>query len=91
MIIETKPEFQTLSEDAVLAALADPDPKNPVIAEVARLVIAYTEYYRHQIDSRVYMPVATIMDRQRWPIEAVAMRLWAAKVMRDSAKGSSEG
>lgn len=37
---ETKPEFRTASETAVMNALADPDPHNPVVVEVARLIAA---------------------------------------------------
>jgi hypothetical protein len=29
-IVKTKPQFQALSEEAVLSALADPSPENPI-------------------------------------------------------------
>jgi hypothetical protein len=36
-IVEASPPFRSLSEEAVLQALADTDTSNPVAAEVARL------------------------------------------------------
>jgi hypothetical protein len=32
--IEAKPEFRSLAEDAVVAALQDSDPGNPIAAEI---------------------------------------------------------
>jgi len=37
-IISPAPQFTSLTEAEVMAALADPDPGNPIAAEVARLV-----------------------------------------------------
>jgi hypothetical protein len=34
-LVEPKAEFRSLPEDAVVAALQDPDPANPVAVEVA--------------------------------------------------------
>ena len=33
--VEPKPEYRTLAEDAVVAALQDPDPANPIAVEIA--------------------------------------------------------
>jgi hypothetical protein len=40
-IVAPKPEFLSLTEAAVLAALGDPDPANPIAVEISRLVTAY--------------------------------------------------
>jgi hypothetical protein len=47
-IVKTKPQFQALSEEAILSALADPDPENPIALEVAHLIGGYTRnFQRH--------------------------------------------
>jgi hypothetical protein len=40
--VEPKPQFRSLAEDAVCAALQDPDPANSIAVEVARLIDGYT-------------------------------------------------
>jgi hypothetical protein len=45
-IVAPKPEFLSLTENAVLAALDDPDPANPIAIEIARLMTAYTNNFR---------------------------------------------
>lgn len=71
--VEPKLEFQHLSEDTVLAALADPT--NPVAAEVARLIAGYTANFESHVERLGYIPSALLRIKARWPIEAVAMRL----------------
>jgi hypothetical protein len=36
--LNPNPEFRSLSEDALAAALQDPDPANSIAVEVARLI-----------------------------------------------------
>jgi hypothetical protein len=74
-IVAPKPQFCFLAENAVLAALDDPDPANPIAIEIARLVVAYTSSFRDHVDRLGYIPADIFRVKPRWPIEAVAMRL----------------
>jgi hypothetical protein len=73
--VEPKPEYRTLAEDAVVAALQDPDPANPIAVEVARLIAAYTNNFKRQVERLGRIPSDILLIKPRWPIEAVAMRL----------------
>jgi hypothetical protein len=86
--IEPKPEFRSLAEDVVIAALHDPDPANPVAIEVGRLIDAYTKNigisllidacnrnFNPQIPQLEGLPGNILRMEPRWPIEGVAMRL----------------
>ena len=44
-IVEPEPEFRSLTEGPLLAALDDPDPANPIAVEIARLVAGYTKNF----------------------------------------------
>lgn len=71
-----RPEFQSLSEEAVLAALADKRPgSNPVALEVARLIATYIEDFQGHVDRLGYIPQHILHLNPRWPIEAVAFRM----------------
>ena len=72
-IIEPQLQFQSLSEDAVQVALADPN--NSVAVEVARLITAYTKTFVRHVKQIGYLPPHILHVKARWPIEAVAMRL----------------
>jgi hypothetical protein len=74
-IVAPKPEFLSLTEAAVLAALDDPDPTNPIAVEIARLVAAYTKNFEDHVERLGYIPADILRIKPRWPIEAVAMRL----------------
>ena len=82
-IVEPKPEFRQLDESAVLAALQDRDPSNPVAQEVARLIKGYTGNFQRVIKQLGYMPADVMHIKPRWPIEGVAMRL-TTDAIRDS-------
>ena len=84
--VEPKPEFQSLSEEAVLAALEDPDPANPIAVEVARLVTGYTANFQSHVERLGYMPAAVLRIKRRWPIEAVAMRLMTDTIRQTIAE-----
>jgi hypothetical protein len=73
--VEPKPEFRPLVEDAVMAALDDPDPANPIAIEVARLIDGYTSNFKQHVDRLGHIPADILRIKPRWPIEAVAMRL----------------
>jgi hypothetical protein len=73
--VEPKAEFRSLPEDAVVAALQDPDPANPVAVEVARLIAAYTNNFKRHVERLGRVPPDILRIKPRWPIEAVAMRL----------------
>ena len=75
MIVEPEIAFRTLSEAAVRTALTDPNPKNPVAAEVARLITGYTQNFAAHCDRLGYVPTEFVRMQPRWPIEAVAMEL----------------
>lgn len=82
-IAEPKPEFRSVTKEAVLAALDDPDPANPIAVEIARLVTAYTRNFRDHVERIGYIPAHLLRVKPRWPIEAVATSL-ATEAIRDS-------
>ncbi len=88
-IVAPKPEFLALTEDAVMAALDDPDSTNPVAAEVARLVTAYTNNFRDHVERIGYIPADLLRMKPRWPIEAVAMRLTTDTIRESLAQATS--
>jgi hypothetical protein len=49
-IVEPKSQYLDLAEDAVVAALQDPDPANPIAIEVARLIAAYTNNFKQHVE-----------------------------------------
>jgi len=73
--VEPKPEFRTLGEDAVVVALQDPNPANPIAVEVSRLIAAYTNNFKRHVERLGRVPPDILHLKPRWPIEAVAMRL----------------
>jgi hypothetical protein len=81
--IEPKAEFRGLAEDAVIAALQDRDPANPIAIEVARLVVAYTSNFERHVEKLGRIPPDILHIKARWPIEAVAMRL-TTEVIRET-------
>ena len=78
-----KPEFRSLAEDAVVAALQDPDPANPIAVEVARLIDRYTSNFHAHVRRLGRIPTDILRIKRRWPIEAVAMRL-TTEVFRET-------
>jgi hypothetical protein len=74
-VVEPKPEFQSMTEDTVLAALSDRKQKNPVAVEVARLITSYKENVLLHVKRLGYLPPHILRMKGRWPIEVVAMRL----------------
>jgi len=81
--VESKPEFHPLAEDAVVAALQDPDPANPIAIEVARLIDGYTRNFHAHVQQLGRIPPEILRINPRWPIEAVAMRL-TTEVIRET-------
>jgi hypothetical protein len=75
MIVEPEIAFRSLSEAVVRAALADLNPKNPVAAEVVRLVAGYTQNLAEHCERMGYIPTDFLRLTPRWPIEAVALEL----------------
>ncbi len=63
-LLEPLTEFRGLNEAEVLKALAELDATNPVAAEAMRLIAGYAANLQ-----------ALHINKVRWPIEAVAMRL----------------
>ncbi len=79
-IIEPKLQFRGLDENAVMKALEDSNPENPIAVEVARLIEGYTANLERHVQRLGYMPSDVLRIKPRWPIEAVAMRLTAEAV-----------
>ncbi len=82
-IVAPKPQFLSLTEQAVLAALDDPDPANPIACEIARLVTAYTRNIQDRVERIGYIPADILRVKPRWPIEVVAMQL-TTEAVRDA-------
>jgi hypothetical protein len=74
-IVKAKPQFQALSEETVLSALADTDPENPIAVEVARLIDGYTRNFQRRVERLGYMPSEVLRAKGACPIEEVAMHL----------------
>lgn len=79
----TPPEFADLDRAAVEAALADPDPRNPVAVEVARLVGVYTDNFTRHCQRLGRVPTTLTVRRPDTAIEEVAMRL-ASQTIADA-------
>ncbi len=53
VVCPVAPQFISLTEAEVLAALDDPNTANPIAVEVARLIAGYGENFRaREVDSR---------------------------------------
>jgi hypothetical protein len=87
--VEPKSEFRDLSETAVVAALQDPDPANPIAIEVARLIHAYTINFHAHVQRLGRIPADILLTKPRWPIEAVAMRLTTEVIRETLAQSAS--
>ena len=87
--IAPKPQFLSLTEDAVLAALDDPDPANPIAVEIARLITAYAANFENHVKRLGYIPAEILRVKPRWPIEAVAMRLTTELIHESLAQPES--
>jgi hypothetical protein len=64
-IVAPKPEFLSLTDAAVLAALGDPDPANPIAVEINRLVTAYTKNFRDHVERLGYIPADILRIKPR--------------------------
>jgi hypothetical protein len=69
------PQFISLTEAEVLAALDDPNTANPIAVEVARLIEGYSENFRAHVQRLGYIPDSFLRVKPQTAIEAVAMRL----------------
>jgi hypothetical protein len=87
--ITPHPQFLSVTERAALAALDDPDPANPIAVEIARLVTAYSDNFRRQVERLGYIPADILRVKPRWPIEAVAMRLTTQTIRESLAQSAS--
>jgi hypothetical protein len=67
-IVERKPEFRALAEDAVVAALQDPDPANRLAIEVARLLDGYTRNFQAHVQGLGRIPSDILRKKPRWHI-----------------------
>jgi hypothetical protein len=74
-IVEASEPFRSLSEEAILEALADPAHNNTVALEVARLISGYTENFKRHVEQLGYFPSQVLRSKGSCPIEEVAMKL----------------
>jgi hypothetical protein len=74
-IVSPAPQFTSLTEAEVMAALADPEPGNPIAVEVARLIEGYSENCRAQVERLGYIPDSFLRVKPQTGIEAAAMCL----------------
>jgi hypothetical protein len=74
-IVSPAPQFTSLTEAEVMAALNDPDPGNPIAVEVARLITGYSENFRAHVETLGRIPESFLRVKPQTAIEAVAMRL----------------
>lgn len=81
------PQFTSLTEAEVMAALNDPDPANPIAVEVARLISGYVENFRAHVERLGYIPGTFLRLRPQTAIEAVAMRLTTETIQQQFQNG----
>jgi len=74
-VFGTTPPFRALDEEAIRAALADPNPENPVAVEVARLIGGYTKNFQHHVERLGHIPPTILRVKGSCPIEEVAINL----------------
>ncbi len=86
MIVEPAAEFRGLTQEAVTAALADPDPNNRIACEVARLVGCYTQNFKAHCDRMGRVPASFLVSKPGTAIEAVAMNLVTEVIRQEIAK-----
>ena len=79
------PQFISLTEAEVLAALDDPNTANPIAVEVARLIEGYTESFRAHVERLGYIPDSFLRAKPQTAIEAVAMRLTTEAIQDELA------
>jgi len=89
-LVEPKAEFRSLAEDAVVSALQDPDPANPIAVEVARLIAAYSNNFKRHVERLGRVPPDILRIKPRWPIEGVAMRLTTTAIRETLARPAPE-
>jgi hypothetical protein len=87
--VEPRPEFRTLTEPQVMAALGDADSENRIACEVARLISGYTANFQEHVGRLGRIPSHFLRIKPRWPIEAVAMRL-TIDALRDAVSESAQ-
>ncbi len=76
------PQFISLTEAEVLAALDDPNTANPIAVEVARLIAGYGENFRAHVQRLGYIPDSFLRVKPQTAIEAVVMRLTAEAIQQ---------
>ena len=81
-VVSPAPQFISLTEAEVMAALDDPNTANPIAVEVARLIAGYGENLRAQDQRLGYIPDSFLRVKPQTAIEAVAMRLTAEAIQQ---------
>jgi hypothetical protein len=79
------PQFTSLTEAEIMAALNNPDPANPIAVEVARLIEGYGENFRAHVERLGYIPESLLHAKPQTAIEAVAMRLTTEAIQDELA------
>lgn len=84
-IVPPAPQFASLTEAEIMAALNDPDPGNPIAVEVARLIAGYSENFRAHVERLGHIPDSFLQVKPQTAIEAVAMRLTTEAIQQQLA------
>ena len=87
MSVDPNPEFQSLSEAAVVSAVNGPDPAHPIAVEVGRLVAGYTVDFHRHLELFGHMPADVLSIKTYSPIEVVAMRLTQNAMLKPKEQG----
>ncbi|PCJ60342.1 MAG: hypothetical protein COA65_03695 [Rhodospirillaceae bacterium] len=67
--------FKAATRAEIDAALADPDPANPIAVEVARLIETYTANFEAHCNRLGHVPTEILLAKPPSEIELVAMKL----------------
>ena len=84
-----RPQFLSLTESDVLAALRDPDGNNPIAIEFARLIKGYGENFAAHCDRLGHIPDSILHVAPRSPIEALAMAQ-VTEIITDQLRAEAE-
>ena len=84
-----RPEFLSLTETEVLAALRDPDGNNPIAIEFARLIKGYAENFAATCDRLGHTPESILHVKPCTAIEALAMAQ-VTEIIADQLRAEAE-
>lgn len=89
MPVIPRPEYASLTEADVLAALRDPDGNNPIALEFARLIKGYGENFAATCQTHERIPESILHVKPHSAIEALAMAQ-ATEIITDQLRADAE-